>query len=98
LTSKNYTDNDKIDSSREIGKNFITWAWPASTKIIYDNPVDTFTNVSVTIFQNLVCALVSRSIANVKRSNKSDFHDFFQFDNSLEIFVENLQYISLNPW
>jgi hypothetical protein len=60
----------KIDSSHESGKNFITWAWPASTTIIYNNPVDTFTNVSVTIFQTLVCALVSRSIANVKRSNK----------------------------
>jgi hypothetical protein len=25
----------KIDSSHESGKNFITWAWPASTTIIY---------------------------------------------------------------
>jgi hypothetical protein len=24
----------KIDSSHESGKNFITWAWPASTTII----------------------------------------------------------------
>jgi hypothetical protein len=29
----------KIDSSHESGKNFITWAWPASTTIIYNNPV-----------------------------------------------------------
>jgi hypothetical protein len=30
----------KIDSSHERGKNFITWAWPASsTTIIYNNPV-----------------------------------------------------------
>jgi hypothetical protein len=28
----------KIDSLHEIGKNFITWAWPASPTIIY-NPV-----------------------------------------------------------
>jgi hypothetical protein len=27
----------KIDSSHESGKNFITWAWPASTTIIYNN-------------------------------------------------------------
>jgi hypothetical protein len=29
----------KIDSSHESGKNFITWAWPTSTTIIYNNPV-----------------------------------------------------------
>jgi hypothetical protein len=29
----------KIDSSHESGKNFITWAWPAWTTIIYNNPV-----------------------------------------------------------
>jgi hypothetical protein len=29
----------KIDSSHESGKNFIRWAWPASTTIIYNNPV-----------------------------------------------------------
>jgi hypothetical protein len=29
----------KIDSLHESGKNFITWAWPASTTIIYNNPV-----------------------------------------------------------
>jgi hypothetical protein len=29
----------KIDSSHESGKNFITWAWPASTSIIYNKPV-----------------------------------------------------------
>jgi hypothetical protein len=27
----------KIDSSHENGKNLITWAWPASTTIIYNN-------------------------------------------------------------
>jgi hypothetical protein len=27
----------KIDSSHESGKNFITWAWPASTTIISNN-------------------------------------------------------------
>jgi hypothetical protein len=27
----------KIDSSHESGKNLITWAWPASTTIIYNN-------------------------------------------------------------
>jgi hypothetical protein len=32
----------KIDSSNESGKNFITWAWPASTTIIYDSPVFLF--------------------------------------------------------
>jgi hypothetical protein len=31
----------KIDSSHESGKNCITWAWPASTTIIYNNPVGT---------------------------------------------------------
>jgi hypothetical protein len=29
----------KIDSSHESGKNFITWTWPASTTIIYNKPV-----------------------------------------------------------
>jgi hypothetical protein len=29
----------KIDSSHESGKNVITWAWPTSTTIIYNNPV-----------------------------------------------------------
>jgi hypothetical protein len=29
----------KIDSSDESGKNFVTWAWPPSTTIIYNNPV-----------------------------------------------------------
>jgi hypothetical protein len=29
----------KIDSSHESGKNFIIWAWHASTTIIYNNPV-----------------------------------------------------------
>jgi hypothetical protein len=29
----------KIDSSHESGKNFVTWAWPTSTTIIYNNPV-----------------------------------------------------------
>jgi hypothetical protein len=28
----------KIESSHEIGKNFITWTWPASTTNIYNNP------------------------------------------------------------
>jgi hypothetical protein len=27
----------KIDSSHESGKNFITWAWPAWSTIIYNN-------------------------------------------------------------
>jgi hypothetical protein len=36
---KNDSDSDKTDSSHESGKNFITWAWPASTTIIYNNPV-----------------------------------------------------------
>jgi hypothetical protein len=29
----------KIDSSQEGGNDFITWAWPAATTIIYNNPV-----------------------------------------------------------
>jgi hypothetical protein len=29
----------KIDSSHESDKNFITWAWPALTTIIYNIPV-----------------------------------------------------------
>jgi hypothetical protein len=29
----------KIDSSHESAKKFITYAWPASTTIIYNNPV-----------------------------------------------------------
>jgi hypothetical protein len=29
----------KLDSSHESGKSFITWAWPAWTTIIYNNPV-----------------------------------------------------------
>jgi hypothetical protein len=29
----------KIDSSHESGKNVITWTWPASTTIIYNNHV-----------------------------------------------------------
>jgi hypothetical protein len=28
-----------IDSSHESGKNSITWAWPAWTTIILNNPV-----------------------------------------------------------
>jgi hypothetical protein len=28
----------KIDSSNESGKNVLTWEWPASTTIIYNNP------------------------------------------------------------
>jgi hypothetical protein len=29
----------KINSSHECGKNFITWAWPASTTIIYNKVI-----------------------------------------------------------
>jgi hypothetical protein len=29
----------KIDSLHKSEKNFITWAWPTSTTIIYNNPV-----------------------------------------------------------
>jgi hypothetical protein len=29
----------KIDSSHVSDKHFITWAWPASTTINYNNPV-----------------------------------------------------------
>jgi hypothetical protein len=29
----------KTDSSHESGENSITWAWPASTTIIYNKPV-----------------------------------------------------------
>jgi hypothetical protein len=29
----------KIDSSHESSKNSITWAWLASTTIVYSNPV-----------------------------------------------------------
>jgi hypothetical protein len=34
----------KIDSSNESGKNVITWAWPASTTIIYNNPTELTTS------------------------------------------------------
>jgi hypothetical protein len=33
----------KIDSSHESGKNFITWAWSASTTIIYNNTIHIIT-------------------------------------------------------
>jgi hypothetical protein len=38
----------KIDTSHESGKNFITWAWPASTTIIYNNnnPVEEVNDVT----------------------------------------------------
>jgi hypothetical protein len=36
---KKKVTSTKIDSSYEIGKNFITWTWPASTTIIYNNHV-----------------------------------------------------------
>jgi hypothetical protein len=35
----------KIESSHESGKNFITWAWPASTTIIYNNLYNPFTKL-----------------------------------------------------
>jgi hypothetical protein len=38
----------KIDSSNERGKNLITWAWSASTTIIYNNPVES--DVCVTVY------------------------------------------------
>jgi hypothetical protein len=39
FTSKMTMTATKIDSSHESGKNLIRWAWPASTTIIYNNPV-----------------------------------------------------------
>jgi hypothetical protein len=36
---KKKVTSTKIDSSYEIGKNFITWTWPALTTIIYNNHV-----------------------------------------------------------
>jgi hypothetical protein len=46
----------KIDSSHESGKNFITWAWPAATTIIYNNPACLlrYQTLSVSIFVNLI--------------------------------------------
>jgi hypothetical protein len=38
----------KIDSSNKSSKNLITWAWPASTTIIYNNPVES--DVCVTVY------------------------------------------------
>jgi hypothetical protein len=35
----NFHLKTKIDSPDESGKNFITWACPASTTIIYNNAV-----------------------------------------------------------
>jgi hypothetical protein len=58
----------KIDSSHESGKNFITWAWPASTTIIYNN-YSPCRNVAKTLFISLklsrkictsACAFCSR--------------------------------------
>jgi hypothetical protein len=37
----------KIDSSQWSGKNFITWAWLASTTIINDDPVQSVLYYSV---------------------------------------------------
>jgi hypothetical protein len=34
----------KIDSLNESGKSVITWAWPASTTIIYNNPTELTTS------------------------------------------------------
>jgi hypothetical protein len=58
----------KIDSSHESGKNFITWAWPTSTTIIYNN-YSPCRNVAKTLFISLklsrkictsACAFCSR--------------------------------------
>jgi hypothetical protein len=38
----------KIDSSNGSGKHLTTWAWPASTTIIYNNPVES--DVCVTVY------------------------------------------------
>jgi hypothetical protein len=48
----------KIDSSHKSGKNFITWAWPASTTIIYNNPVVVFPSAIFTLF--LACHIKSK--------------------------------------
>jgi hypothetical protein len=40
FTKKTTVTATKIDSSHESGKNFITWVWPASTIIIYNNTVE----------------------------------------------------------
>jgi hypothetical protein len=43
----------KIDSLHENGKNFITWAWPASTTIIYNNHVKSMYVPILSISRNL---------------------------------------------
>jgi hypothetical protein len=48
----------KIDSSHKSGKNFITWTWPASTTIIYNNPVVVFPSAIFTMF--LACHIKSK--------------------------------------
>jgi hypothetical protein len=48
----------KIDSSNESGKNFITWAWPASTTIIYDSPVFLFKRNEICDAANITFASI----------------------------------------
>jgi hypothetical protein len=50
----------KIDSSHESGKNFITWAWPVSTTIIYNN-YSPCRNVAKTLFISFI-SFISRKI------------------------------------
>jgi hypothetical protein len=58
----------KIDSSHESGKNFIiTWAWPASTTIIYNNPV--VAKLVPAILKNY-CSLESLTIKKININSK----------------------------
>jgi hypothetical protein len=63
----------KIDSSHGSGKNFTTWARPASTTIIYNNSVLVFTTVQV---------LFQRSFFRVTFYGKF----FLSFENDIKSF------------
>jgi hypothetical protein len=47
----------KIDSLHQSGKNFIIWAWPASTTIIYNNysPVETLLKLCSLKLSRKIC-------------------------------------------
>jgi hypothetical protein len=63
----------KIDNSQLGGKIFITWAWLASTTIIYNDPVDVsnnFTKIPV----NMECVLQNWKEHMVIRNRTKRFY------------------------
>jgi hypothetical protein len=61
----------KIDSSNESGKNVLTWEWPASTTIIYNNPTK-LTTSNNTFFNLEQCCEITNGKNVLKRKSLSD--------------------------